>query len=58
MVPQAHQHCILKISLQVTILGTGSKARRLPFLFETGPQGLNLQSKFAVMGFQIPPSCA
>lgn len=41
-----------------TILGTSSKAHSLTFLFETGPQRLNLQSKFAVMGFQIPPSCA
>lgn len=36
-----------------TILGTGSKAHSLPFLFETGPQRLNLQSKFAVMGFHL-----
>lgn len=37
-----------------TILGIGSKAHSLPFLFETGPQRLNLQSKFAVMGFHLP----
>lgn len=34
-----------------TVLGTDSKARRLPLLFETGPQRLNLQT---VMGFHLP----
>lgn len=55
MVPQAHQHSILKnLIATATILGIGSKAHSLPFLFETGPQRLNLQSKFAVMGFHLP----
>lgn len=35
----------------VTVLGTGSKAHRLLFLFETSPQRLNLQT---VMGFHLP----
>lgn len=49
--PSSHSQNLIATA---TILGTGSKAHSLPFLFETGPQRPNLQSKFAVMGFHLP----